>query len=231
MSRFSKEVLISFPDSKDLLPPGKTVFTGNLCREDFVNYHRSMDTSGCEPENKKIILVVGGSQGSHFLNQNVPGPLLKILSDFLELSIVHISGKKERESLEKIYGSKNSRVKIIDFSSDMLSLLKEARLVISRAGATILSELCLCGTPAILIPFAASSDNHQYHNALWFRERGAALMIEEIDFTKDFFYRSLRDLLNLHPQLKKMSSALLGLAQPDAVKKAVERILECYAQA
>jgi len=107
LSRFSKEVLISFPDSKDLLPPGKTVFTGNLCREDFVNYHRSLNTSGYEPENKKIILVVGGSQGSHFLNQNVPGPLLKILSDFPELSIVHISGKKEKKISKSGLSAKN----------------------------------------------------------------------------------------------------------------------------
>jgi len=225
LSRYSKEVLISFPDSQDRLPFRKAFFTGNLCQEDFVTYHRSLPNFGYEPENKRLIIVVGGSQGSHFLNQNLPRMLLKILSDFPELSLIHISGEKERKSLKKIYGVKNSRVEVLKFSLDMLRLLKEARLVISRAGATILSEISLCGVPSILIPFAKSSDNHQYHNARWFRERGAALLIEEVNFTEEFFYCSVRDLLHSHSQLKKMSSVLLSLAQPDATKLAAERLM------
>lgn len=227
LSRFSKETLVSFPDSSDLLPRGKTFFTGNLCREEFVQYHRSLKDRGYEPGEKRLILVVGGSQGSHFLNQNLPEMLLRILDDFPGLSLTHISGEKEREIVEDAYSSKNHVVKVISFSLDMLSLFKEARLVISRAGATILSEICLSGTPPILIPFGESADNHQYYNAVWFRDRGGAFVIEEKNFTEDFFYSSLCDLLSSPLKLKDMSSSLLKLARPDATRLAVERVLKC----
>ena len=252
LSKFAKEILISFPDSEKFLPPKKTFFIGNISREDFVDYHRTLNKSGYEPENKKTIVIVGGSQGSHFLNRNLPGALLKILNDFPKLSIVHITGEKGKRSVEDMYNSlygiskdiiaseaiqhqlpgvvsewqsNSHRVNVIDFSVNMLSLLKDARLVISRAGATILSEISLCGTPCILIPFAASADNHQYHNALWFRERAAALLIEEINFTDNFFYQSMRDLLNSPYKLKKMSSALLSLACPHAAKLAAVEVI------
>jgi UDP-N-acetylglucosamine--N-acetylmuramyl-(pentapeptide) pyrophosphoryl-undecaprenol N-acetylglucosamine transferase len=236
LSRFSKEVLISFPDSKKLLPPGKIFFTGNLCKGEFVRYHRSLSSSGYEPENKKLILIVGGSQGSYFLNRNLPASLLKILNDFPELSLVHIAGEKEKESVKDMYksiawkflfsgGSQSlDRIRVIGFSPDMLSLLKEARLVISRAGATILSEICLCGVPAILVPFAESSDNHQYHNAVWFKERAAAVVMEERNFREEFFYNTAKGLLASSSGLKTMSGALLKLARPDAAKLAAERM-------
>ncbi len=230
LSRFAKEVLISFPDSKNLISSKKTFFTGNLCREDFTQYHHSLNNYAYEPENKNSILVVGGSQGSHFLNKNLSGVLLKVLDKFPELSIVHITGTKEKESVKDAYGLNNARVTVMDFSLDMLKLFKQARLVISRAGATVLSEICLCGIPSILIPFAASADNHQYYNALWFRERGAALLMEEKNFTEDFFYAAVIDLLSSSSQLKKMSSALIKLARPDAPQLAAERILKCYAR-
>jgi UDP-N-acetylglucosamine--N-acetylmuramyl-(pentapeptide) pyrophosphoryl-undecaprenol N-acetylglucosamine transferase len=226
LSRFSKEVLISFPETKYPLPNAKTVFIGNLPREDFIHYHYSLKSSGYKPEDKKLVLVIGGSQGSRFLNQNAPRPLLKILNDFPDLSIVHISGEREQKAVETLYRNE-ARARVMGFCLDMLSLFKQARLVISRAGATILSELSLCGVPSILIPFAKSADNHQYHNALWFRERGGCLLIEERDFTESFFYNTVRDLLKTPSQLVKMSEVLVSLARPDATKNAVERILKC----
>lgn len=225
LSKFAQEVLISFPESVDYLPLNKTFFSGNPCRKEFANYHQSLGNSGYEPKAKKIILVIGGSQGSHFLNQNLPGPLLRFLDDFPDLTLVHLCGQKEREEVSKKYLSRASRVEVIDFSPDVSKWLKEARLVISRAGATILSEICLMAVPAILIPFARAADNHQYYNALWFKERGGAAIIEEANFSGEYFYHLLKELLDSPARLKEMSASLIKLAKPDAAKIMADRIL------
>ena len=226
LSKWAREVLISFPESVDYLPPDKSFFSGNPCREEFINFHRLLGDTGYEPGAKKVILVVGGSQGSHFLNQNLPGPLLRILDDFPGLCLVHLCGRKERGEVRNRYASRASRVEVIDFSLDVSKWLKEARLVVSRAGATILSEIGLMALPAILIPFARAADNHQYYNALWFKERGAAAMVEEADFTGDYFYGLLKELLNSPAKLKEMSASLIKLARPDAAKIVADRIIK-----
>lgn len=229
LSIFSRKILVSFPDSRKFLPYRKTFLTGNICRREFVDYHMSL-RGRYSAWIKKHILVVGGSQGSHFLNTNLPGALLKILEDFPPLSLVHISGKRDMEMVRYMYRQEGLRVMVIDFTQDMLEFLKKSFLVVSRAGATILSEICLCGTPPILIPFAESSDSHQYYNALWFRKRGAALVIEEKNFTEEAFYNMVRDLLRSPSQLEEMSERLLELAHPDAARLAVEEILKCSNQ-
>lgn len=228
-SRLAREVLISFPDSEKFLPHGKTFFAGNICRESFINYRRSLGESGYEPEDKKCILVIGGSQGSHFLNKNLPGVLLNVLKNFPELSLVHISGIREKKMVEDMYG-KNAAVKVLDFSDDMINLLRDCRIVITRSGATILSEISMCGVPAILIPFKESADNHQYYNALWYKERNASVLIEENDFSESFLNDILTDFLRSPLKLKKMSAEMLKLSCPDAVRLAIKRALKCLNQ-
>lgn len=225
LSRLAKETLISFPESKLYLPKAKTFFSGNPCRQEFIEAHQSLAKSGYEPEKRKLLLIVGGSQGSHFLNTKLPPPLLRLLSDFPDLRIVHLCGQREKEEVREAYTGSTSRVEVIDFSFNILNWLKEAQLVISRSGATILTEISLAGVPVILIPFAAAADNHQYYNALWFSQKGAAVMVEEKGFTVASFYLLLKDFISSPARLKDMSASLIKLAQPNAAKVVVDRIL------
>jgi UDP-N-acetylglucosamine--N-acetylmuramyl-(pentapeptide) pyrophosphoryl-undecaprenol N-acetylglucosamine transferase len=152
------------------IPASKIVYTGNPIRDDF----RQVKKKKIFTNNKKTILITGGSQGARFINQTIA----KILPDLTQkYNIIHISGKIDFEWL-----SKNKKdwknYKLLEFAlpRDFAGFMKSSDLVVSRAGGTI-AEIAYCGKPAIIIPLPTSANAHQEKNAEILEKENSAIVV------------------------------------------------------
>lgn len=154
---------------------GKGIYTGNPVRDEFYNLKAKSRNS------KLSILIFGGSQGSHFLNQGIINMLSYLMKDKHSLVISHQTGEKDYEWVKNSYdacGLKN--VTVAPFFHNMAEYYQKSDLIICRAGAMTLSELIAAQKASLLVPFAAAADNHQTLNARELENiKGAEIILEE----------------------------------------------------
>ncbi|MCR5183499.1 MAG: UDP-N-acetylglucosamine--N-acetylmuramyl-(pentapeptide) pyrophosphoryl-undecaprenol N-acetylglucosamine transferase [Opitutales bacterium] len=132
------------------------------------------------PQTGKLLMVFGGSQGAHRLNEWAKSIVPEMLG--LGVSMMVITGPEQKTDFSQV-PTKNEETgacaKFIPFCDDMASALSAADLIVSRAGAGSLAEFVACCAPAVLVPYPLAADNHQLANAEFFREKGAGVLIEE----------------------------------------------------
>ena len=223
LARWVEKAVVAFESS---LPRfrGKGVRLGNPVREEFYAMPRRTG------RDKPTVLVFGGSQGSHFLNRAIAGalPLLREKRDLLDL--IHQTGKDDREWVEKAYREYGfDKATVAPYFSEMAACFQMSDLIVSRAGATTCAELIASGKPALLIPFAGASENHQEPNARELERAGGADVILEKDLTPEVLARHILDLL-AHPEvLDRMADGLAGLRTPgsaDGIAELCFRLME-----
>ena len=162
----------------------KIMMTGNPVRQNIVNAEISHEDAvkqfGLDPE-KKTILIVGGSLGARTVNESVLAHLKEIKESGVQF--IWQTGKYYHESIMQKMASHNDMpmLKVMDFISDMGAAYKAADLVISRAGASSISEFCLIGKPVILVPSPNVAEDHQTKNAMALVEKDAALMVKDVE--------------------------------------------------
>jgi UDP-N-acetylglucosamine--N-acetylmuramyl-(pentapeptide) pyrophosphoryl-undecaprenol N-acetylglucosamine transferase len=132
------------------------------------------------------ILVIGGSLGATFFNNNLPN-LFKLISKVKKISVTHQSGVKNYKSLIKNYGKVNFPLKVVKFVYDIEEKYEWADLVIARSGALTVSELSQAGIASILVPYPFAVDNHQYLNAKILEERGATIIVNQSEGVDKIF--------------------------------------------
>ena len=123
-------------------------------------------------------MVIGGSLGATFFNNNLPN-LFKSISKLKKISVTHQSGVKNYKSLIKNYGKVNFPLKVVKFVYDIEEKYEWADLVIARSGALTVSELSQAGIASILVPYPFAVDNHQYLNAKILEERDATIIVNQ----------------------------------------------------
>lgn len=189
LQKYADVVGVSFSESSVFFK-SKTVFTGNPRSEDaFNNEPYKREDFGLS--DKKLVVFVMGSLGATRVNDVIIRTLPKFEKDDVEL--IFITGNKDFESInEKKFPS---NVKVLPYVEDLTKLMKITDLMVSRTGASTLSEISSLSVPSILIPSPYVPNNHQYKNALPFYEGNAALMIEESDLNEDLLYAKILDLL------------------------------------
>jgi len=177
--RFAEKVFVSFPDTVGFFPPryrGKVVVSGNPVRSALLrgDAGRGRKAVGCEP-GAPLLLVMGGSLGSSFINALVTAALPRLCARFF---VVHQMGEREYRP------SRDARYYTAAFLTDSLpDILAASDLVICRSGANTLAELAALGKPSVLIPFESGSRGDQIRNAEVFRSRGAAVVLREKEAT------------------------------------------------
>ncbi len=171
MGRLCNCVAIGLPQASHYLPNCKLLLSGMPVRSSFLSPQPLPDW--VPPGSGPLLVVMGGSQGAKGLNQMV-SEALPLWLDW-GCRVVHLTG--EQDSFCEVLDHPNLVVQT--FSDEIPALLQNADLAISRAGASALSELAVCGTPAILVPYPYSKDKHQDANALAAGELGAAVIIHE----------------------------------------------------
>lgn len=227
LARWVDRAVVAFESS---LPRfrGKGVRLGNPVREEFYRMPRRAG------QNKLTVLIFGGSQGSRFLNQAVAGALPLLREKGGLLAIIHQTGKDDREWVDKAYRESGfGKATVAPYFTEMAACFQKSDLIVSRAGATTCAELIASGKPALLIPFAGASENHQEPNARELERAGGAEVILEKDLTPEVLARRILDIL-AHPEvLDRMAAGLAKLQTPGAADGIAElcfRLMEGKAQ-
>jgi len=208
----SDRILCGFPDT---FKSKNAVWVGNPVRREMRGEH--LTTS--PPTQRLHLLVVGGSLGASFLNQTVP-QAISLIGEELRPEVKHQTGKGHlEETMSYIKAVKKTNYQAFEFEQRMDKLYQWADLVLCRAGAMTLAEICVAGCPAILVPYPHAVDDHQTANARYLVAKNAAVLVSQDRLTAtklaDLLCRFIRDRRYLY----KMSEAVRDLAVPDADEK------------
>jgi UDP-N-acetylglucosamine--N-acetylmuramyl-(pentapeptide) pyrophosphoryl-undecaprenol N-acetylglucosamine transferase len=217
-------------DTVDRLKPGyvkKTVIVGNPVRESVARLGELPFPAFDEFAPLKI-LVTGGSQGATILGRVVPEGL-GLLQPSLRrrLQVVQQCRPEDIERVRSQYAELGIPAELTTYIEDMPSKLADAHLVIGRAGASTIAELGAAGRPAILIPFAAATDDHQTANAREITAAGGARTIQEADFRPDVLARQIEALAIDPVALNNAAARALSVGRPHAARDladVVERV-------
>ncbi len=175
------------------------------------------------------LLVFGGSQGARVLNEIMPKILFPLLRDVKGLTVLHQSGPRAEAATRQAYletGADASRWRVGAYLDDMPERFGEADLILCRSGASTMAELAAAGKPALLVPFAAATDDHQRKNAEVFVAAGAAQMLLEAELQPQRLIDTLKALLSDEAGLSAMGEDARRLAHPDAVAMIGEMVAE-----
>ena len=224
LSRFSKTIFTSFKETKGFAGNPKVNYVGNPVRKaDTVESEAGLALNNFDPE-KFTLLVTGGSQGAKSINTAFIDALC-LMEDTKKFNIIHQTGIHDEAIIQKKYLDLEITATAKAFFHDMPLVQETADLAITRAGAGIISELCIKGLPAILIPFPHAADDHQTFNAKALEEQGAAVMIKESDLTGPTLKETINALIKDKEKLDRMALILRRLAMPDADEKIAAYIL------
>lgn len=222
LARFASTVLEAFPGS---FGNGRvTRCTGNPVRQDL--------TAIAEPEVRLAgrqgpvrVLVVGGSLGAQAINQKMP-EALALLPEEQRPVVRHQSGEKNLEMARQAYQDAGVEASVEPFIKDMAAAYEWADLVLCRAGALTISELCVAGVGAILVPFPHAVDDHQTRNAQQMVKAKAGILIPQHLLTAESLATTLADLCGDRERVTNMAVEARALARPDATERVVNYCLE-----
>ena len=211
----------SFPGDVD------TRVTGNPLREDVCRLY--YQPKKINKERKLRLLVLGGSLGAVSLNKCLPEALSKIESSYRP-EVWHQAGQKNYDDTVGFYEDNKVDAKVSAFIDDMSEAYSWADFVVCRAGALTVSELCVAGLGAILIPYPYAVDDHQTLNARWMEQAGAAWLLPQSEMNPEALSEMLRPLLTKRERIIKLSESAHKLGQPDATDQVAEECRRvCYA--
>ena len=207
LSNYVDMIGISFPSSKQCFPKGKVILTGNPCSEDALCVMPCDKKEFNLDNNKPLILFVMGSLGASKVNDF----LIKTMSLFnnKEYEILYVTGKGDYDKIKKINFPKN--VKVVPYVDKITRVMKKTDIMVTRAGASTLSEIIALKIPSIIIPSPYVTNNHQYKNALDLVNNNSALMIEEKDLKGDIIVRTIDNLIKDKAKLESMKQNLARL--------------------
>jgi UDP-N-acetylglucosamine--N-acetylmuramyl-(pentapeptide) pyrophosphoryl-undecaprenol N-acetylglucosamine transferase len=220
IARYVRRALISFPETARYFPQNRTEFTGLPVREEFFSIPP-------KPRGAQFtVLITGGSQGSHTLNQAAreSWPLFRAAA--LPVRMVHQSGPAACEELRAAFSESGLDGEVLPFIADMPAAFAEADLVVCRSGAGAVAELAAAGKAAILSPFPFAADQHQLRNAEAFVRAGAARLLEDREMTGGKLFETVARLAADPAGLARMGAAARGLAHPGAARRAAEVLEE-----
>lgn len=221
LARRATRVLLGFGLAHPLAHP--TELVGNPVDPAFRIRAVRARTPGRSPHPR--ILVVGGSQGAHALNELVFGSIRALL-EWAE--VIHLCGKRDRATAHalkaKLSSRERSRYFPIESTREMPTLLKKSSLYVGRSGAQMLSELAAAGVPAILIPLPGAASNHQYANASYFAARHGAYVLGQQHAKPEHLVEVVGHILGNATLHRRMHSAMRALDYPHAIVQ-IMRIL------
>lgn len=225
LSRFVNTIFTSFKETRGFTDLDKTRFVGNPVRTAVDDDAQHSSTCADLDPDRPTLLITGGSQGAASINQVAMDAIAK-MDGAERFNIIHQTGKSDESKVRAHYKKLDLNVKARAFFNDMPRLMSTADLVIARAGAGTLSELCTFGTPALLVPFPYAADDHQTANAQNLVDAGGAVMIRDKDLTGDLLKSTIETLVTDTDQLNRMGRAMTSLAMPEADTVIATHILD-----
>lgn len=221
LSKSVDTICVAYSNMDQYFPKNKIVFTGNPVRKE-INSHSNFKNESLNffkmNSNNKVLLVLGGSLGAQKINQFISENI--DLFKKLKIQIIWQCGKIYYNRY-KIYNSDFTCV--LPFIKDMNLAYCAADIIVSRSGASVISELCIVGKPVIFIPSPKLAEDHQTKNALNIVKNNAAEMIKEKNLNKEFF-SVLKNLITNDEHAIKLSNSIKSLEKPNATKDIVNHI-------
>jgi len=162
------------------------------------------------------VLVFGGSQGAHAINDAMIRCLPVLLREAPGIRIIHQTGERDYNDALAAYQSLGESAEVSKFIEDMPSAFARADLVVCRSGASTVAEIAAAGKPAVFVPFPRAADDHQRVNAEALARHGAAVVVEESKLEGVWLAETIAALLQDSPRLQEMSNAARELAHPNA---------------
>jgi UDP-N-acetylglucosamine--N-acetylmuramyl-(pentapeptide) pyrophosphoryl-undecaprenol N-acetylglucosamine transferase len=224
LGRFVRRVFVAFDEAAPAFARRKVRRTGNPVRRALVE--RAAAFAGRDATGAKSILILGGSQGSHAVNELASGMVRVLDARGRPLPIVHQTGPDEHERMQVHYAAfgYGDRVQVRAFIDDMPAALADAQLVVARAGALTLAELAIMRRPALLIPLPTAADDHQTINAFAFQRAGAALMLPQQEASATRLADLVEGILGDPARHAAMAEAMGTLARPQATEDVVSEL-------
>jgi UDP-N-acetylglucosamine--N-acetylmuramyl-(pentapeptide) pyrophosphoryl-undecaprenol N-acetylglucosamine transferase len=229
LSFFAKKIFVSFPGTH-FFPPRKMILTGNPVRIELLEGTKEEARRLFEIKSQKpVILILGGSQGAQRMNDKILETLNELLKNF---EVIHQAGENNFRQVK-------AEVKVIENkdlkdSYHLIPFLKEETLkqayaicdlIVSRAGSGSIFEIAALGKPSILVPLPEAAQNHQVENAYSYSQNGSTVVLEEPNFTHNFFLEKLKFIFSHPEELEKMAKAAKEFAKPEAAKSIAEYII------
>ncbi len=229
LAKHSKILFTSFPETEEILKNknvSKIVYSGNPVRKSFyteITKEEARKKIGLKP-NKPVVLIFGGSLGARVINAAVE----KILPELIKRDIQLIWQTGENYNFSNNQFS-NSEVLILKFIEDMSTAYKAADVVVSRSGASTMSELSIMRKASILVPLTTASNNEQEQNANFFVKNNAALIINQNQLD-ELLLKQILDLFENPKKIRKLEENISLFAKPDAAKTIAGEILNVLSQ-
>lgn len=221
------KICVAYPHMEQYFPSPKLVFTGNPVRKDISNLAsrkaEALEFFGLSAD-KKVLLVLGGSLGARTLNEGIKKGLQELQDAGTQL--IWQTGKFYYDSLvEQLGTAPGDGIKMMPFIKEMQLAYAAADVVVSRAGALSITELCLAAKPSILVPSPNVAEDHQTKNAMSLVRRQAAELVTDAE-APQFLVRKTLALLEDEARQKLLSRNMEKLAKPDAARHIAEEIIK-----
>lgn len=212
------KICVAYEGMEKFFPADKIILTGNPVRQNLLDGRKSKD------DGRKTLLIIGGSLGARTINEAVIAGLKELTN--AGIKVVWQTGKVYYEKCKAAWEAAGSpaNIECLDFLSDMPDRYANADLVVSRAGASSISEICLLGKPAILVPSPNVAEDHQTHNAMALVNKDAAVLVRDAEAAEKLIATAL-ELLNDPKRLKTLQTNVLKLAQKDSAKRIAEEVI------
>ena len=212
LTKYVDKIGVSFESALNEFPKEKVSLTGNPCSEKAIITPAAKKSDFGLHDNKKLVLIVMGSLGSKTVNDKMSEYIYGFRNKDYE--VLYVTGNSHYEKLKNRRFPDN--VKVVPFIKDLPSIMKKTDLMVSRAGASTMSEIMALGIPTIFIPSPYVTNNHQYKNAKDLTDKDAAWILEEKDLTKTGFIKMIDDILDDEKTYNKVKENVSNLGIKDS---------------
>jgi len=218
------KICVAYEGMERFFPADKIILTGNPVRQNLLNGVKQPQTTS---NNVKHLLIIGGSLGARTINEAILAGLPELQK--AGIHVVWQTGKYYYENIKSSISNLQSPIEewleVQPFLSDMPDRYANADLVISRAGASSISELCLLGKPAILVPSPNVAEDHQTHNAMALVRKDAAVLVKDSE-AADKLVSTALELIKDDEKLASLHTNILTLAQTDSARRIAEEVIK-----
>ena len=229
LSKSAKMICVAYDGMERFFPQEKIRLTGNPVRKNLLekraNRKEAMKAMNLDEE-KKCVLIVGGSLGARSINEGIIASIEKIRAN-KEIQFIWQTGKLYFEEMKRRAGEvgKPENLTITDFVSDMANALSAANLVVSRAGAGSISEFALLGKAVILVPSPNVSEDHQTKNAMALVDKDAAVYVADANVKEELIEKAI-ETVNDEMKIALLEANIIKMGKPDAASEIADEVLK-----
>ncbi len=228
LAKSAKKICVAYEGMERFFPAEKIIMTGNPVRQSLLECKltkpEAVEKMGFDPV-RPVILIIGGSLGARTINESVLKQLELISNS--RVQIIWQTGGYYFDDIKQQLEERGCPVnlKVTDFINHMDEAYRAADLVISRAGASSISELCLLGKPSILVPSPNVAEDHQTHNAMALVKKDAALLVKDAEAKEQLMPLAIKTALDI-PTLQRLGSNAKDMALPDSARIIAEEVIK-----